>query len=310
MLSSWKGGQSYKAIHLGYTTFMRGIILAGGHGTRLEPATTVISKQLLPIYDKPMIYYPLSTLLLTGIREILIICRPHDLAAYQKLLHDGSHLGISLSYITQKEPQGIAQALTLANNYIGTEPVALILGDNFFYGPGLGTRLARFTHIKNPVVFAYQVHDPHNYGVVSFDNEGKAKDITEKPKYPQSPYAIPGLYFYPPDVVPIAQSITISKRGEYEITDVHKKYLALDRLTVEVLPRGTAWIDTGTPNALLDAALFVRTIEQRQGLKISAPEEIAWRQDFITDTQLHAAATRYPVKSPYRQYLESLILTD
>ncbi|CAM3638360.1 glucose-1-phosphate thymidylyltransferase RfbA [Mycobacterium frederiksbergense] len=285
---------------------MRGIILAGGSGTRLHPITRGISKQLLPVYDKPLIYYPLSTLMMAGIRDIQIITTGHDAAAFHRLLGDGADLGINLTYAVQDEPDGLAQAFVIGADHIGNEPVALVLGDNIFYGPGLGTGLRRFQNVSGGAIFAYWVANPSAYGVVTFDADGKAQSLEEKPATPKSHYAVPGLYFYDNDVVEIARSLQKSARGEYEITEINQIYLAQGRLSVETLARGTAWLDTGTFDSLLDASDFVRTIEQRQGLKISAPEEVAWRLGFIDDDQL-AARAQGLLKSGYGAYLLELL---
>ncbi|MDR1266357.1 MAG: glucose-1-phosphate thymidylyltransferase RfbA [Propionibacteriaceae bacterium] len=285
---------------------MRGIILAGGSGSRLHPITLGLSKQLLPVYDKPMIYYPLSTLLLAGIRDILVITTPHDAEAFHRLLGDGSQFGIALSYTVQAQPNGLAQAFVLGADFIGSERAALVLGDNIFYGPGLGSRLTRFHHLDGAAVFAYQVQDPSSYGVVEFDASGQALSLEEKPARPKSNYAVPGLYFYDNQVVAIAQNLKPSARGEYEITDVNREYLRQGRLQVEVLPRGTAWLDTGTFDSLSEAADFVRTIQHRQGLKIGAPEEIAWRRGFLSDDELRQRAERL-TKSGYGDYLLGLL---
>jgi len=285
---------------------MRGIILAGGTGTRLHPITQGASKQLLPVYDKPLVFYPLSTLMMAGIRDILVITTPQDLAAFQRLLGDGSHFGISLTYAVQDRPEGLAQAFLIGADHIGTGPVALILGDNIFYGPGVGTSLRRFRDVDGGSIFAYWVANPSDYGVVEFAADGTALAVEEKPATPKSNYAVPGLYFYDNDVVEIARSLRPSPRGELEITDVNLAYLHQGRLQVEVLTRGTAWLDTGTFDALLEAGSFVRTIEARQGLKVSCPEEIAWRLGFISDEQL-AARGRTLLRSGYGQYLLEIL---
>lgn len=284
---------------------MRGIILAGGTGTRLHPITRGVSKQLVPVYDKPMVYYPLSTLMLAGIREILVITTPEDADSFRRLLGDGTQFGITIDYVVQPEPDGLARAFVLGADHIGTECAALVLGDNIFHGPGLGTSLNRFAGLDGGAVFAYRVSDPGAYGVVEFA-DGRAVSIEEKPKVPRSNYAIPGLYFYDNDVVEIARGLRPSARGEYEITDINRAYLEAGKLRVDVLARGTAWLDTGTFDSLLDAANYVRTIEERQGLKIGVPEEVAWRMGYIDDEQLCALADPL-VRSGYGSYLLDLL---
>lgn len=285
---------------------MRGIILAGGAGTRLYPITLGVSKQLVPVYDKPMIYYPLSTLMMAGIREILVITTLQDAPNFHNLLGDGGAFGVNISYAVQAEPNGIAQAFVLGADHIGSDSVALVLGDNIFYGPGLGTSLSRFRDVKGGAIFGYPVANPQDYGVVDFGPEGTVRSITEKPSNPSSKYVVPGLYFYDNDVVEMASGLSLSARGEYEITDINSMYLQQGRLRVELLTRGTAWLDTGTFDSLLDAADFVRTIERRQGMKICVPEEVAWRMGFITDDQLRRRATVL-MKSGYGAYLLDLL---
>jgi glucose-1-phosphate thymidylyltransferase len=285
---------------------MRGIILAGGTGSRLHPITLGISKQLVPVYDKPMIYYPLSTLMLAGIREVLVITTPHEADLFTRLLGDGSQFGISLSYAVQPSPDGLAQAFQIGAEHVGDEPVGLVLGDNIFYGTGMGTTLRRFEDLDGAAVFGYQVAAPSAYGVVEFDESGRAISLEEKPEKPRSSYAVPGLYFYGPDVVEYARHLQPSARGELEITDLNRIYLEQGRLQVEVLPRGTAWLDTGTFDSLNDASNFIRTIEHRQGMKIGAPEEIAWRMGFLSDGELEERA-RLLVKSGYGMYLLGLL---
>ncbi|MGW4351978.1 glucose-1-phosphate thymidylyltransferase RfbA [Nocardia sp. NPDC004582] len=284
---------------------MRGIILAGGTGSRLHPITRGVSKQLVPVYDKPMVYYPLSTLMLAGIRDILVITTPEDADAFTRLLGDGSRFGVNISYVVQPEPDGLARAFVLGADHIGNDSAALVLGDNIFHGPGLGTQLQTFHDLDGGAVFAYRVSDPTAYGVVEFA-DGRAISIEEKPAKPRSNYAIPGLYFYDNDVLAIARDLKPSDRGEYEITDVNRAYLEQGRLRVQVLARGTAWLDTGTFDSLLDAANYVRTIEERQGLKIGVPEEVAWRLGFIDDGQLERLAQPL-VRSGYGKYLMDLL---
>jgi len=285
----------------------KGIILAGGSGTRLHPLTLSVSKQLMPVYDKPMIYYPLSTLMLAGIREILVICTPRDLGAFQGLLGDGSQWGLVLSYATQASPEGIAQAFLIGEQFIAGRPVALILGDNIYYGHGLTETLNRVTsRTEGATIFGYYVTDPERYGVVSFDAQGKAIAIEEKPKQPKSHYAVTGLYFYDFRVVEFAHQVRPSARGELEVTDLNRMYMQRGTLNVEIMGRGYAWLDTGTHTALLDAANFVQIVEQRQGLKIACPEEIAWRQGYIDTEQLANLALRMR-KNGYGRYLQSIV---
>ncbi len=285
---------------------MKGIILAGGSGTRLHPLTLAVSKQLMPVYDKPMIYYPLSVLMLAGIREILIISTPHDLPHFEKLLGDGSRLGCSFEYAIQETPNGLAQAFVIGAKFIGAEKVALILGDNIFYGSGIAQLLQSNSDPEGGVVFAYHVQDPERYGVVEFDKDCKAVSIEEKPTHPKSAYAVPGLYFYDNDVVQIARELEPSPRGEYEITDINRAFLAQGRLSVGILDRGVAWLDTGTFASLMQAGTFVQVIEERQGQKIGCIEEVAFRMGFISAEQLQATAEPL-MKSGYGQYLVSLL---
>jgi glucose-1-phosphate thymidylyltransferase len=288
---------------------MKGIILAGGSGTRLHPITHGVSKQLIPVYDKPMVYYPLSTLMLAGIQDILVITTPHDAASFERLLGDGSQFGVSITFARQQSPDGLAQAFTIGAEFIGNDKVALVLGDNLLYGPGMGTQLRGFTDVDGGAIFAYWVSEPSAYGVVEFGDDGMVVSLEEKPKQPKSNYAVPGLYFYDNDVVAIARDLAPSARGEYEITDVNRTYLDQNRLRVQVLPRGTAWLDTGTFDQMTDAADFVRTMERRTGLKIGVPEEIGWRQGFLSDDELRACAEKL-AKSGYGAYLSGLLERD
>jgi glucose-1-phosphate thymidylyltransferase len=285
---------------------MRGIILAGGTGTRLFPITKALSKQLMPVYDKPMIYYPLSTLMLAGIRDILVITTPHEADQFERLLGDGADWGLQISYAVQPSPDGLAQAFLIGADHVGDDKVALVLGDNIFYGGGVGLSLERFRDVDGAVVFGYRVGNPRAYGVVEFDADGRALALQEKPEQPRSSFAVPGLYFYDNDVVRLARSLKPSARGELEITDLNQLYLDAGKLRVEVLPRGTAWLDTGTFDSLNDASNYVRAVEARQGNKIGAPEEVAWRKGFISDDQLAQHAERL-MASGYGAYLKDLL---
>jgi len=284
---------------------MKGIILSGGTGSRLFPITRVVSKQLLPVYDKPMVYYPLATLMAAGIREVLLIVTPRDKDLFATLFGDGSQLGMSITYVVQEKADGLAQAFILGADFIGSDKVALVLGDNLFYGSGLGRQLLSLTDPDGGVVFAYQVANPSEYGVVEFDANGVAISIEEKPTHPKSDYAVPGLYFYDNDVIDIARQLKPSARGELEITGVNNEYLRRGKLTVEVLPRGTAWLDTGTFSSLHEAGTYVRIIEERQGTRVGCIEEVAWRNGWITDSQLHARAEPM-LGSGYGAYLQKL----
>ncbi len=288
---------------------MRGIILAGGTGSRLHPITLVTSKQLVPVYDKPMIYYPLSTLMMAGIRDILVITSPAEANRFSELLGDGSGFGINITYAQQPKPEGLAQAFTIGEEFIGSDTCALALGDNLFHGPTFGRNFKEVQNVDGATVFAYWVAEPQAYGVVEFDADRKAISLEEKPANPKSHYAVPGLYFYDNDVIGIAKELKPSDRGEYEITDVNRVYLEQGRLRVEVLPRGTAWLDTGTFETLNEASNYIRTVEKRQGLKVGAPEEVAWRQGFLSDDELRDRGEKL-AKSGYGEYLLQLLELD
>jgi len=286
---------------------MKGIVLAGGTGSRLWPITWGVSKQLLPIYDKPLVHYPLSTLMLAGVREILLITTPHDQQSFVRLLGDGSRFGISLTYAVQENPDGLAQAFLIGETFIGDSNCALILGDNIFHGDGLGTQLSKFVNVVGANIFAYKVRDPERYGVIELDENGRVLSLEEKPKKPKSNYAIPGLYFYDNQVVEIAKTLTPSNRGELEVTAINQEYLDRAQLNVTVLERGTAWLDTGTFESMSDASNFIQILEQRQGLKVSCLEEIAWRNGWITDEELLLRASEYK-SSPFADYLRDLLV--
>jgi len=288
---------------------MRGIILAGGTGSRLHPITRAISKQLMPVYDKPMVYYPLSTLMMAGIRDVLVITTPEDASQFERLLGDGKQWGLNIQYAVQPEPKGLAQAFTIGADFIENDKVSLVLGDNIFYGPGLGSQLRGMAAVEGAHVFGYRVADPTSYGVVEFDDSGRVLSIEEKPKQPKSRFAVPGLYFYDNDVVAIAKDLKPSARGELEITSVHEEYLRAGRLHVTLLPRGTAWLDTGTFDTMVQAAEFIRVMEERQGLKIGCVEEVAWRNGWIDDDDLRAHGDDL-AKSGYGNYLHGLLETE